>query len=604
MNVAATSSTDQRCEDKVVAAATYKKCWFCGGNFHNRLNCPAKNSECRQCGKSGHWAKVCQSKNKKVTACTACIGESSGQLRAISAAVPECLKFSTVSSKINGKVVSAIIDSASSESFIDYKVARNLQLEIEPTSSRTVTLAMTTQTASIRGTCLIDIEVDKNLYPQTKLHVIDNLCGDMILGLDFQRQHAAVILSYGGCKPSLHVRNDHSVCSLTTADVPKPRLFANLRPDATPIATKSREYSAEDQQFIAQEIEHLLSEGIIEPSTSPWRAQIVIVKDELNRHKKRMCVDYSNTVNLYTNLDAYPLPKIETQISELSRFRVFSTFDMKSAYHQIPIEDDDNPYTAFEANNRLYQFTRVPFGVTNGVAVFQRAIDQFVAEEKLKNTFPYLDNITIAGRDQAEHDACVKQFLDAIKRRSLTMNESKSVLSVTAINILGYEISNGTIKPDKDRMKPLYEMPPPTCMTSLKRVLGMFAYYAKWIPKFSDVAQSLIKCRTFPLSEEALASFENLKTLLERASLHSVDENIPFDVECDASDVAISATLNQAGRPVAFMSRSLSGHELHYPAVEKEATAVIEAVRKWAHFHSGISQLSQMSDQIAFMLDN
>ena len=77
-----------------------------------------------------------------------------------------------------------------------------------------------------------------------------------------------------------------------------------------------------------------------------------------------------------------------------------------------------------------------------------------------------------------------------------------------------------------------------------------------------------------------------LKTELSNATLQSVDERLPFVVECDASDRAISATLNQGGCPVAFMSRTLQGSEIHYLAFEKKATAIIEAVGKWSHFLS------------------
>ena len=115
----------------------------------------------------------------------------------------------------------------------------------------------------------------------------------------------------------------------------------------------------------------------------------------------------------------------------------------------------------------------------------------------------------------------------------------------------------------------------------------MFAYYAKWISSFADKVRPLAQYKIFPVTDSALKSFELLKTELARGTLRSVDESLLFTVECDASDIAVSATLNQGDRPVAFMSRTLQGSERYYPAFEKEATAIIEAVRKWLHLFSG-----------------
>ena len=72
----------------------------------------------------------------------------------------------------------------------------------------------------------------------------------------------------------------------------------------------------------------------------------------------------------------------------------------------------------------------------------------------------------------------------------------------------------------------------------------MFAYYSKWIPRFSEEAYDLYKATEFPLKRKELAAFERLKNLLEKASLTHIDETVPFTIECDASDVAVSATLN------------------------------------------------------------
>ena len=89
-------------------------------------------------------------------------------------------------------------------------------------------------------------------------------------------------------------------------------------------------------------------------------------------------------------------------VNRLASYKVFSTLDLRSAYHQVPIADLDKKFTGFEANGRHYQFRQIPFSVTNGVAVFQRAMDKMVEEEGFKNTFPYLDNITLAGVNQEE----------------------------------------------------------------------------------------------------------------------------------------------------------------------------------------------------------
>ena len=84
--------------------------------------------------------------------------------------------------------------------------------------------------------------------------------------------------------------------------------------------------------------------------------------------------------------------------------------DLKDAYYQLPIKETEKTYTAFEANGKLYQFLRVPFGVTNGVACFQRVIDTIIQDEDLKGTFPYLDDVTICGKTKEEHDHNLQRF--------------------------------------------------------------------------------------------------------------------------------------------------------------------------------------------------
>ena len=138
----------------------------------------------------------------------------------------------------------------------------------------------------------------------------------------------------------------------------------------------------------------------------------------------------------------------------------------------------------------------------------------------------------------------------------------------------------------------------------MSRCLGLFSYYSQWIPRFSDRIKPIASCKTFPLPRPAVEAFESLKKTIENSVVTTIDETIPFEVETDASEVALPATLNPGGKPVAFFSRTLQGSELKHASIEKEAQAIIEAVRHWRHLLSGrhfILKTDQRS--VAYMFD-
>ena len=284
------------------------------------------------------------------------------------------------------------------------------------------------------------------------MHIFLNLCADVILGQNWQALHKSVTFKYGVSKPKV------KVCNLIALNVSPPTLFSYLSPNIKPIASKSRKYSVEDNAFVKEETDRLLREGIIEHNKSLWRAQIVVTKNY--RQKKKLVIDYSLTINKFTNLDAYSLPKIDEMTNPIAQYRVFSTIDLKSAYHQMPLREEDEKFTAFEANGCLYQFRRMPFGVTDGVATFQRIMRDFITSEGLLDTFAYLDNVTLCGKNQAHHDYNLERFLKAAKSRNLTYNPQKCIFSTRTLNILGNVFSEGEIRPNPDRMKALNDLPP------------------------------------------------------------------------------------------------------------------------------------------------
>ena len=508
--------------------------------------------------------------------------------------------------RVNGVPLKALVDTGSCASYIDHEVACQLQLSLAP-SQEVVHLASVASVKS-RGTTVVRLELDNHQYNNFHFGVLPNMCANIIIGHDLLMQHRNLIVNFAGPRADLILQqldsgNLISDNTLAMATTEPPSLFSNLTDDCRPIRCASRIFSEPDKEFIHSEVLKLIKEGKIEHSQSPWRAQVIVATNP-NSNKKRLVVDYSRTINKFTLQDAYPLPNLDQLALEVSRYKYYSTFDLRSAYHQIPIPESDRQFTAFEADKQLFQFTVIPFGVTNGPPGFQRVIDRHIAEADLNATYAYMDDITVCGMTREEHDVNVQQFCDMLKLQNLELNPDKSVIGVTEIQMLGYHISHGVLRPDPDRMEPLVKLPIPNDQKSLKRALGLFSYYSKWIPNFSDKVRYLTTDVTFPLSQGAVSSFESLKKAIADAALVCPNRHDLLVVETDASDTALSGSLNQNGRPVAFFSRTLQPHERRHPSCEKEAAAIVESCRKWRHYLTG-RRFKLLTDQqpVSYIFD-
>ena len=502
------------------AAATKGVCFKCGNSQpHDFKNCRAGSFTCYQCGEKGHVRKACRLQKKFGKSSRSSKPEHSALVAvdelAYSFCVANSIRFEAKSSlielsaEVNGVIYRALLDTGSSKSFLDASLSARFNL-LDVQNCFQVSMAQVHNQARISKVARVRLCVLGNTYEDINLHVMRNLCADILLGLDFLKLHNQVIFKLRGPRDDLVVYQDN--CAVVAADVKTPSLFNHLLPGWKPIATKSRRFNEQDRMFIKETVSKWKESGTVRPSRSPWRAQCVVVKN--NGKIQRLAIDYSQTVNLFTEKDGFPIPLIEDIVNDLARFKFFASYDLKKAYHQIPISEGDKPFTAFEASGELLEFNVIPFGVTNGGPIFQRIMTDIIKEDHLVSTFVYFDNVVIGSNSLQELEARALRFKTSMEKRAMTLNDSKTIYGVTELNMLGYCVGNSSIKPDPERLTPLLEMPAPSSPKSLKRVLGLFAYYAKWIPKFSDRIWRLKSAKEFPLKPEELREFEGLKCSL------------------------------------------------------------------------------------------
>ena len=159
-----------------------KTCFFCGGLVHNRDRCPAKDIQCFLCGKTGHFSRVCHSK-KKIKTSTSMYDPI---VSSIFVGFPKCLKASVVEGTVNGVSVQILMDTGFSKSYINHRLLKGLKLSLEREPSA-ITMASTSHSVQVKGAILINLKVFNKNYPKFKLGVMEELCTEVILGLDFMK---------------------------------------------------------------------------------------------------------------------------------------------------------------------------------------------------------------------------------------------------------------------------------------------------------------------------------------------------------------------------------------------------------------------------------
>jgi len=355
--------------------------------------------------------------------------------------------------------------------------------------------------------------------------------------------------------------------------------------DAKPVSIRQWRLPQSTRQAIRDQCDLMLNAGVIEPSTSPWLSPVVLVKKKGGG--LRFCVDYRG-LNAVTKKDSYPLPRINELIDELGPMDTFTTLDARAAYWSVELETTDRPKTAFSDGYRLFQFCRLPFGLSTAPTTFQRTMNIVLAPVLGRHTLAYLDDVIIYSRGFTQHLQHLAETLQLLSSAGLKLNPQKCQFAASTIDFLGFTISPGGIAPNQEKVAAISKTPAPRTVREVRRFLGATGFYRKHIYDYATIASPLHlllkKGQKWMWGAEQQAAFEELKQRLTTAPvLRQPDFSRDFELHTDASSIALGACLMQRDThntpyAVAYYSRKLRDAETRYPAVDLEALAVVEGV--------------------------
>ena len=346
-------------------------------------------------------------------------------------------------------------------------------------------------------------------------------------------------------------------------------------------------------------VEDLLNKGWITHSQSNYSSPIVAVRKKDG--SLRLCCDY-RALNAKTRSDRHPLPRIQDAIDSLLGKKWFSVLDQKNAYYQTYLEESSRPLTAFVTPWGLYEWIRVPFGLCNAPAHFQRFMEDTLRDFRDDFAFPYIDDVLVYSDTFADHLVHLSKVFERLKSKGIKINPSKCEMFKREVRYLGRIISEDGYRVDSENIKAVTDLlkKQPQTIGEVRKLLGLLNYYRRYVKNYATTAHPL-----FQLLKEGENSVKNQKGVIRSSSpiywksehqkalkslideltspptLKYPDFNEPFILHTDASNKGLGCALyqNQKGkmRIIGYGSRSLAPAETRYHSSKLEFLAL-----KWS----------------------
>ena len=309
----------------------------------------------------------------------------------------------------------------------------------------------------------------------------------------------------------------------------------------------------------------------------------------------RLCVDY-RALNAKTNRPIFPIPSSEEIFDSIGGSKYFSTLDLSSGYHQVPVAEEDIPKTAFSTRHGQYEFVRMPFGLCGAPATFQRLMNLILRKENWINCVIYLDDILIFGKTIEEHNHRLEMVLSRIKQAGLKLAPTKCKFMETEIKYLGHIINEEGVKTDPDKISSIKEWKIPGCKKELQTFLGFCNYYRRFIKDYATMSSplsSMLKNDSkFMWTEESKSMFYKLKEQLTQPPVLALPvKGGKYILDTDASHDTIGAVLSQVQngeeRVIYYASKTLTKSQKQYCITRKELLAIHTFVLKFKHYLIG-----------------
>jgi cell division protein FtsB len=360
------------------------------------------------------------------------------------------------------------------------------------------------------------------------------------------------------------------------------------------IPTKARpiQMNAEILDFCQKEIADLLAKGIIRKSKSPWSCAAFYVRKnvEIERGVPRLVINYK-PLNDVLEWIRYPIPNRKDLVSRLSDALVFSKFDMKSGFWQVQIDDHDRYKTAFTTPFGHYEWNVMPFGLKNAPSEFQNIMND-IFNPFTHFTIVYIDDVLIFSKSIEEHWKHLNSFLETIKHSGLVVSAKKIKLFQTKIRFLGFDISEGQIRPI-DRAIQFADKFPDVIIdkTQLQRFLGSLNYIAdfyKDLRKYCKPLFDRLQNNPPPWTDIHTSIVRQIKIHVKTLPCLGIPSDNAFKiVETDASEIGFGGILKQLVSPgspeqiVRFHSGSWNSAQSNYSTIKKEILSVVLCFTKF-----------------------